>query len=171
MNVLRTITGIGVLLLAAASGSAQMIPGNVRVSSKGLDAALVNVRFDPQLNAQIPADASFVDEMGVPVTLGQYFGKRPVVLVFAYYTCPMLCSQVEQAVVGTLKMLSFNPGTDYDVVFVSFYTSDTPDAALKKKQEAVRRFARPTTDGGWHFLTGTRESIDAVTKAANFSYS
>ena len=107
----------------------------------------------------------------MPVSLGQYFGKRPVVLVFAYYTCPMLCSQVEQAVVGTLKMLSFNPGTDYDVVFVSFDTADTPDTAVKKKHEALRRFARPTTDGGWHFLTGTRESIDAVTKAANFSYS
>jgi protein SCO1/2 len=68
-------------------------------------------------------------------------------------------------------MLSFNPGTDYDVVFISFDTSDTPDAAVKKKHEALARFARPTTDGGWHFLTGTRESIDAVTKAANFSYS
>src|SRR5208337_3830640 len=44
-------------------------------------------------------------------------------------------------------------------------------AALKKKHEALARFARPTTDAGWHFLTGTRESIDAVTKAASFSYS
>jgi len=171
MNVLRTISGTALLLLTAVAGSAQMIPDNVGQSSKGLPPALVNVRFDPQLNAQIPADASFVDEMGAPVTLGQYFGKRPVVLVFAYYTCPMLCSQVEQAVVGTLKMISFNPGADYDVVFVSFDTSDRPEAALKKKHEALRRFARPTTDGGWHFLTGTRESIDAVTQAANFSYS
>lgn len=159
------------LLITATLGGAQMIPDNVGQSSKVLPPALVNVRFDPQLNAQIPAGASFVDEMGAPVRLGQYFGKRPVVLVFAYYTCPMLCSQVEQAVVGTLKMLSFNPGTDYDVVFVSFDTSDTPDMALKKKHEALARFARPTTDGGWHFLTGTRESIDAVTQAANFSYS
>jgi len=170
MSVLRTFVGI-VLLLTAVSVGAQMIPDNVGQSSKNLPPALVNVKFDPQLNAQIPADASFADEMGAAVTLGQYFGKRPVVLVFAYYTCPMLCSQVEQAVVGTLKMLSFNPGTDYDVVFVSFDTSDTQDAALKKKHEALARFARPTTDGGWHFLTGTRESIDAVTKAANFSYS
>ncbi|HET7107575.1 MAG TPA: SCO family protein [Candidatus Acidoferrum sp.] len=171
MNVFRTFTGIAVLLLAAVAGSAQMIPDNVGQSSKNLPPALVNVRFDPLLNAQIPADASFVDETGAPVTLGQYFGKRPVVLVFAYFTCPMLCSQVEQATVGTLKMLSFNPGTDYDVVFVSFDNTDTPDAALKKKNEALRRFARPATAGGWHFLTGTRESIDAVTKAANFSYS
>jgi len=171
MNVFRTILGIALLLLAAVAGRAQMIPDNVGQSSKNLPPALVNVKFDQQLNAQIPAGASFVDEMGTPVTLGQYFGKRPVVLVFAYFTCPMLCSQVEQATVGTLKMLSFNPGTDYDVVFVSFDNTDTPDAAMKKKHEAMARFARPATAGGWHFLTGTRESIDAVTKAANFSYS
>jgi protein SCO1/2 len=171
MKVFRIFTGIATLLITATFGGAQMIPDNVGQSSKSLPPALVNVRFDPQLNAQIPLDASFVNEMGAPVRLGEYFGKRPVVLVFAYYTCPMLCSQVEQAVVGTLKMLSFNPGTDYDVVFVSFDTSDTPDTAVKKKHEALAKFARPTTDGGWHFLTGTRESIDAVTKAANFSYS
>jgi len=171
MKVFRTFTGIAMLLLSATVGSGQMIPDNVGQSSKGLPPALVNVKFDPQLNAQIPLEASFVNETGAPVRLGEYFGKRPVVLVFAYYTCPMLCSQVEQAVVGTLKMLSFNPGTDYDVVFISFDTSDTPDTAVKKKHEALAKFARPTTDGGWHFLTGTRESIDAVTKAANFSYS
>jgi protein SCO1/2 len=159
------------LLLTAALSNAQMIPDNVGQSSKGLPPALVNVKFDPQLNAQIPLDSSFVNETGAPVRLGEYFGKRPVVLVFAYYTCPMLCSQVEQALVGTLKMISFNPGTDYDVVFVSFDTSDTPDTAVKKKHEALAKFARPTTDGGWHFLAGTRESIDEVTKAANFSYS
>jgi len=159
------------LLLSATFAGAQMIPDNVGQSSKSLPPALVNVKFDPQLNSQIPPDASFVNEMGAPVRLGEYFGKKPVVLVFAYYTCPMLCSQVEQAVVGTLKMISFNPGTDYEVVFVSFDTSDTPDTAVKKKHEALARFARPTTDGGWHFLTGKRESIEAVTKAANFSYS
>ena len=159
------------LLLAANLARAQMIPDNVGQSSKGLPPALVNVHFDPQLNAQMPLDTEFLDETGKSVVLREYFASKPVVLVFAYYTCPMLCSQVEQAVVGTLKMISFNPGKDYDVVFISFDTSDTPDAALKKKHEALARFARPTTDGGWHFLTGTRDSIDAVTRAASFSYS
>src|SRR5262249_61942119 len=112
----------------------------------------------------------FTDEMGKPVLLREYAGKKPLVLVFAYYTCPMLCSQVEQAVVGTLKMISFNPGKDYDVVFVSFDTSDTPDTAIKKKHEALARFARPTTDAGWHFLAGTRGSIDARTIAGEFKY-
>jgi protein SCO1/2 len=135
-----------------------------------LPPGLLNVGFDPKLNAQIPLDTPFVDEFGQPASLREYTGKKPLVLVFAYYTCPMLCSQVEQSVVGTLKMISFNPGTDYDVVFLSFDPADTPDAALKKKHEALSRFARPAADAGWHFLTGTRESIEAVTKAADFRY-
>lgn len=170
MRKLHRIAGLAALFLSATLAQAQMVPDNVGKSSNGLPLALANVHFDPELNAQIPLNREFVDETGKPVELSEYFGKKPVVLVFAYYTCPMLCEQVEQAVVGTLKMISFNPGTDYDVVFISFDANDTPDAALKKKHEALARFARPTTDKGWHFLSGTRESIDAVTKAASFSY-
>jgi protein SCO1 len=170
MKALRSFLTIAALLLCGSSARSQVIPDNVGQSSNGLPPALVNVGFDPQLNAQIPLDESFVDEFGQPVTLREYSGKKPVVLVFVYFTCPMLCNQVEQAVVGTLKMISFNPGTDYEVVFISFDPSDTPDEALKKKHEALSRFARPATDSGWHFLTGTRESIDAVTKAADFRF-
>ncbi|MGB7438707.1 MAG: SCO family protein [Candidatus Acidiferrum sp.] len=170
MKVLRSLLLISGLLLCGLASRAQMIPDNVGKSSNGLPPALVNVGFDPQLNAQIPLDAPFVDEYGKPATLRQFTGKKPVVLAFVYFTCPMLCNQVEQALVGTLKMISFNPGTDYDVVFLSFDPRDTPDEALKKKEEALSRFARPSTEPGWHFLTGTQESIDAVTKAANFRF-
>jgi len=172
MNALRHITILAALLLAAHSSAAQMIPDNVGQSSKGLPPALVNVGFDPQLNVQLPLDVNFVDETGRAVILREYFNqKKPVVLTFVYFTCPMLCSQVEQSLVGTLKMISFNPGQDYDVVLISMDPSDTPEEALKKKHEALSRFARPATEDGWHFLTGTKDSIDAVAKAAAFRYS
>jgi protein SCO1/2 len=171
MKAFCSVLALVAFLFCSAAAHAQVVPDNVGQSSKGLPPALVNVGFDPQLNAQIPLDAHFVDEFGQSVTLRQYAGKKPVVLVFAYYTCPMLCGQVEQAVVGTLKMISFNPGTDYEVVFLSFDPADTPDTALRKKHEALSRFARPATDQGWHFLTGSQEAIDAVTKAANFRFS
>jgi protein SCO1/2 len=160
-----------VLLTACSFSGAQMIPDNVGQSSNGLPPALVNVGFDPQLNAQIPLDLAFTDETGQQVELRRYFGRKPVVLAFVYFTCPMLCNQVEQSLVGTLKMISFNPGTDYEVLFISFDPSDTPDAALKKKHEALSRFARPGTEPGWHFLTGSPESISAAAKAADFRYS
>jgi protein SCO1 len=169
MKALGTILGT-MLLLAGSAVQAQMIPDNVGQSSNGLPPALVNVGFDPELNKQIPPDIAFTDENGRSVQLKEYFGKKPVVLAFVYFTCPMLCNQVEQTLVGTLKMISFNPGTDYDVVFISFDPSDTPDEALKKKHEAMSRFARPGTEPGWHFLTGSKEAIDAVTKAADFRF-
>jgi protein SCO1/2 len=168
MKALGTI--LGTMLLAASAAQAQMIPDNVGQSSNGLPPALVNVGFDPELNKQIPPDAAFTDENGRSVQLKEYFGKKPVLLAFVYFTCPMLCNQVEQTLVGTLKMISFNPGADYEVVFISFDPADTPDAALKKKHEAMSRFARPGTEPGWHFLTGSQEAIDAVTQAADFRF-
>jgi protein SCO1 len=169
MKALSTILGT-MLLLAASAAQAQMIPDNVGQSSNGLPPGLVNVGFDPELHKQIPPDAAFTDENGRSVQLKEYFGKKPAVLAFVYFTCPMLCNQVEQTLVGTLKMISFNPGADYEVVFISFDPSDTPDAALKKKHEAMSRFARPGTEPGWHFLTGSKEAIDVVTKAADFRF-
>src|SRR5260370_18754729 len=83
----------------------------------------------------------------------------------------MLCKQVEMGVVGSLKMLSFNAGRDYEVIFVSFDTRETPDMAAKKKVAAVSRYARPETASGWHFLTGKEEAVRALASAANFRYS
>jgi protein SCO1/2 len=73
-------------------------------------------------------------------------------------------------IVGSLRMLSFNPGRDYEVLFVSFDSRDTPELAAEKKRTALSHFRRPETASGWHFLTGSRESIEAATKAANFRF-
>ncbi len=43
--------------------------------------------------------------------------------------------------------------------------------AAKKKDSAMSHYERPETASGWHFLTGSQDSIDALTKAANFRYS
>jgi protein SCO1/2 len=177
MKQVRTIAGlVGFLALAlafagSASVSAQTIPDNVGASSSGLPVALRNVGFEPPLNGQIPLALRFKDEAGNDVAFGDYFHGKPVVLALVYYGCPMLCNQVEQGVVGSLKMLSFNPGNDYEVVFVSFDSRESADMAAQKKTSALKHFGRPQTAAGWHFLTGTKDSIDAITQAANFRYS
>lgn len=159
------------MLALSLMANAQTTQGGVGASSNGLPPALLNVGFEPPLNGQIPPELVFRDETGQTVRLQDYLGKKPVVLVLVYYGCPMLCNQVEQGVVGSLKMLSFNPGRDYEVVFVSFDSRETPDMAAQKKQSAMSHYGRPETAAGWHFLTGSQESIDAITKAANFRYS
>ncbi|HVS88596.1 MAG TPA: SCO family protein [Candidatus Acidoferrum sp.] len=171
MNCLRSISGIAALLLLSTAANAQTIPDNVGPAAKSLPPVLQNVGFEPQLNAQLPLDLAFRDEAGRSVQLRDYFRQKPVVLALVYYGCPMLCNQVEQGVVGTLRMLSFNPGRDYEVVFVSFDPRESPDMAAQKKESAMSHFRRPETAPGWHFLTGSKESIDALTKSANFRYS
>src|ERR1700680_4047631 len=172
MNRARAIaTTIAVLLLSASLARSQAVPSNVGVNSTTMPAELQNVGFVPRLNAQIPVDLPFVDENGTSVQLRDYFKQKPVVLAFVYYGCPMLCNQVEQGVVGSLRMLSFTPGRDYEVVFVSFDPRESADMAAQKKKSALAHFRRPETAEGWHFLTGSKESIDSATKSANFRYS
>jgi protein SCO1 len=170
MKKVRTMIGSATLLLAAFASHAQTVPSNMGPTAATLPPALQNVGFEPQLNAQMPLDLAFRDETGRSVQLREYFGQKPVVLAFVYYGCPMLCNQVQQGVVGTLRMLSFTPGADYQVVFISFDSRETPDMAAGKKKTALSHFGRSGTDSGWHFLTGSQESIDAATHAANFRY-
>jgi protein SCO1 len=171
MDCIRTITASVTLLALSVASGAQTIPDSVGKPSSGLPAQLQNVGFEPQLNAQLPLDTNFHDESGRDVKLRDYFDGKPVLLALVYYGCPMLCNQVEQGVVGTLKMLSFNAGRDYEVVFVSFDPRETPDMAAQKKTAALSRYGRPEAASGWHFLTGKEDSIRALTSAANFRYS
>ena len=170
MRKVLPIVVVLALMLAVSTLRAQMVPANTGPAAAAMPAALQNVGFEPPLNGPMPLDLAFRDETGRGVQLREYFGQKPVVLAFVYYGCPMLCNQVQQGVVGVLRMLSFNPGRDYEVVFVSFDSRETPEMAAEKKKKALDHFRRPETDSGWHFLTGSKDSIDAVTKAANFRF-
>jgi protein SCO1 len=171
MHKLRSIIVLGVLLVAGSRGVAQAAPDNTGQTSTNMPTILKNVTFRPELNTQMPLETAFTDENGKSVQLGQYFHQqKPVLLAFVYYGCPMLCTQLEQGVVGSLRMLSFNPGRDYDVVFLSFDDRDTPKMAAAKKKASLDHFRRPETAAGWHFLTGSKESIGTVTNAANFHF-
>jgi protein SCO1/2 len=118
----------------------------------------------------VPFDLLFRDESGQAVTLGGYFGRRPVILALVYYECPMLCSQVLNGLTSALDILKFNAGTEFDVVAVSFNPKEGPGLAAAKKRTYMERYRRPGTEGGWHFLTGTPESIAQLTKAVGFKY-
>jgi protein SCO1 len=158
-------------LLAATISRAQMTPDNVGQPANGMPTILQGVGFRPELNAQMPLDTPFKDETGKNVQLGDFLHQqKPVLVAFVYYGCPMMCTQLEHGVVGALRMLSFNPGRDYEVVFISFDDRDTTQMAAEKKATAMSKFHRPETSTGWHFLTGSKESITAATNAANFHF-
>jgi protein SCO1 len=131
---------------------------------------LKQVGIEQHLNGQLPLDLKFRDEIGREVKLGDYFGKRPVVLSMVYYECPMLCGEVLNGEASVFSTLRFDIGKEYDVVTVSFDPRETPDLARAKKRTFVERYGRPGADEGWHFLTGQPDSINALTKAVGFNY-
>ena len=131
---------------------------------------LKDVGIEQNLNKQIPADLAFRDETGKTVRLGDYFGKKPVILSLVYYRCPMLCSEVLNGLESALRVLKFDVGNEFDVLTVSFDPKDTPEVAAVKKAEYLKRYNRPGAANGWHFLTGQQPAIDALTKAAGFQY-
>src|SRR6185369_1007593 len=81
---------------------------------------LKDVGIDQQLNEKLPLDLSFRDENGTTVHLRDYFGSRPVILVLAYYRCPMLCTQVLNGLVKSMREMDLDLGKQYRVLAVSF---------------------------------------------------
>jgi protein SCO1 len=174
-RIARTVLS-GVLIATVAS-TAPAAPPRVPdadgpiVPSNAMPEPLKAVGYDQQLGDPVPLHLAFRDEAGRAVKLGDYFGRRPVVLVFAYYRCPMLCDMVLQGVTGSLKSLSFDAGEQYEVVVVSIDPKETTKLAAETKAETLSRYGRSGTEGGWHFLTGEQDPILELTQAAGFRYS
>ncbi len=149
------------------AGSAQT-PGT---AASARLAILKDVKIDQLLDHQVPLDTPFVNETGQHVTLGDYFGKKPVVLVLAYYTCPMLCPEVLKGMVDAIQAIPFQAGRDFQVVVVSFDPKDTPAVALEQKKLYETQYGRAGSDSAFHFLTGQPDAIKTVTSAVGFHYS
>ncbi len=131
---------------------------------------LQNVGIEQHLNAQVPPNLAFVDDTGRPVMLGDYFGSKPLILNLVYYNCTMLCGEELAGLSGAMKMIKFDVGKEYEVVTVSFDPRETTHDAAAKKADFIKRYGRPGAASGWHFLTGSSDSINALTKAVGFQY-
>jgi protein SCO1/2 len=132
--------------------------------------ALREVGIDQKLDGAIPLDAPFTDDAGKDVTIGQYFGSRPVVLALVYYECPMLCIQTLTGLSGSLEALAFNPGKEFELVVVSIDPGETPALAANSKKTFLKRYGRQGVDGNVHFLTGREASIKPLADAVGFRY-
>ena len=131
---------------------------------------LKDVNYEQRLGAQVPLDIPFVDEDGRAVTLGDYFGAKPVVLALGYYECPMLCSLVRDGMVSGLSDVRLDAGVDFQVVNVSIDPTETPMNAANAKATILARYNRPASANGWHFLTGTQDSITRLADVIGFKY-
>lgn len=163
----RVATVMALVVLLGLGGWSRDEPST---PSRKPPAQLKEVGIDPHPGGQLPLDATFRDETGQTVRLGDYFGKRPVILTLVYLKCPMLCTLVLNDVTRSLNVLREDAGKDFDIITVSFDPRETPELANAKKQQYLRMYQRPTAAAGWHFLTGDEAQIHKLTQAVGFRY-
>ncbi|MGA9307456.1 MAG: SCO family protein [Candidatus Sulfotelmatobacter sp.] len=159
-----------VLLLLVSSAWGQMNNGVMSPPANTRPPRLENVGIEQHLDAQVPPDLTFRDETGKTVKLGDYFGRKPLILNLVYYNCTMLCGEALAGLASAMRLVKFDVGNEFDVVTVSFDPRETPEMAAAKKKDYVGRYDRRNAAAGWHFLTGSTDSINALTKAVGFQY-
>lgn len=154
------LLGLLALFASAPAGAQPMMPSPAR-----------EVGWTQNPGTALPLDATFRDENGKAVRLGDYFGKRPVLLSLAYYECPMLCGIALEGLARSLKGFTLAPGADFEVVTLSFSPVEEPPLARGKKTNLLDLYGRKAEgEAGWHFLTGDEAQIRRVTEAVGFRY-
>lgn len=149
--------------LAASSASAEKM--------QNPNALLENIDVVERLGETVPLDLAFRDETGKPVKLSEYFkGDKPVLLNLGYYKCPMLCNMVLNGLVGGLQDLAWVAGGEFRIVTVSIDPREGPELARAKKATYIKQLGKPQAADGWHFLTGSRDSIKKLAEAVGFGY-
>lgn len=172
---------IGIAYVPAANGQVSKVlqsrgfqgpphGGASAQNSKEVPAQLKNVGIDQELDHQVPLDLVFHDETGKTVRLGDYFGKKPVILSLIYFNCPQLCPMVENGLLESLQRVKFSIGDQFNVLTISFDPNDQPSQAFSKRATYLSMYNRKGAAAGWHFLTGDQASITALTKAVGFRY-
>ncbi|MBN9164640.1 MAG: hypothetical protein BGO98_10765 [Myxococcales bacterium 68-20] len=169
----QTRTAAATLIAMVACVLALLVPGSAGAQVAAMPRELERVGVKEHLDGPLPLETPFRDHTGAPVTLGKYFdGKRPVVLQFAYHTCPVVCGMITNNLAAGLKGVGWTIGKEFDVVTISIDPNESLQKSAEKRASILNEYGRDhtTANGGWHFLSGDIAAIEAVTQAAGFEY-
>ena len=112
---------------------------------------------DSKIGTKIPLDLTFYDHLNRPVTLRDVTSGKPTIFILAYYSCPKLCTEVLNGLVGEMRKMArdgYVVGRDFHVVTVSINPLDAPAFAFKKRRSYLDELdRRPDEEPGWSFLT------------------
>jgi len=169
----KTLLGLTIAtmsLIAPAARAGNTPEGPVDPAGRVPD-EIKNVGVDEHLGRSIRLDAMFINEKGESRPLRDYLHPdRPLVLQMGYFQCPMLCSLVSRGLVDSSKQVGLVVGKDYDMLFVSIDSSETPSLAALKKQNTVQYYGKPEEAAGFHFLVGKDSAINALADTTGFRF-
>jgi protein SCO1 len=158
------IIAISLTLMQAITLSAQIIEPNPPAELKGVDVT-------EHLGEKIPLDLVFTNDAGEKVPLRNYFkGDKPVILVLAYYECPMLCTLVLNGVAKGLHDLDWVPGQNFQVLTISIDSTETVQLAHDKRANLLPVVGKQGSEEGWRFFVGDGAQIRTLADTLGFHY-
>lgn len=155
------------LMLFCVNSDAQYGQGTPAISTPN-PTVLDSVGIDQKIGDTVPLELKFQDASGNTVRLGSFFEDKPVILVPAYYECPMLCTQVLNGLLTGLRPLSLTAGVDFKIVTFSIDPGEGSELAAAKKTVYTEGYDRK--QGQWHFLTGDSLSIKTLADAIGYHF-
>lgn len=140
-------------------------------AEEAIPAELQGVGIEERPGAAVPLEVPLTDHRGRLVRLSRFFeGGKPVVLVLAYYQCPMICSLLIHGMTEGLKDLAWTAGKEYRLVVLSFDPRDSASVASDKRESYLEEYGRGVAEPGFDFLVGEEGSIRQVADSVGFHY-
>lgn len=162
-GVAGAITVLCALAVLGATAHAQLIKQNLK--------EIEGVGIVERRGASIPEDIEFTDSFGQTVRMGSFFdGKRPVLLVMAYYDCPLLCTLVLNALQQTLNGMDWTAGNQFRVLTVSFDHTNTTHMAREKQVSYLMGYDREVEPDAWMFCTSDATNARRLAETVGFHY-
>lgn len=165
------LAALAVFLFSAGSMAYDGTPAPKVADEKAKE--LEGVGIDEKLGDKLDLSLKFRNDDGQEVPLSHFFdGKHPVIISPVYFSCPGLCNFHLNGLTDALKLMDKNwsVGKKFSVLSVSFDSKETSDLAAKKKETYMKLYDREGTAKGWHFLSGSEESVKALTQALGFKF-
>ncbi|XDD45750.1 SCO family protein [Leptospira sp. WS39.C2] len=132
---------------------------------------LENIGFSDVTGKTLKLDIPFRDEQGKEVLFSDFLSQgKPILLSPVYFKCPTLCNFHLNGVFKSLKDLDWTLGKEYQYIAVSIDPKENESVSFPKKGAYLKDYGRQGGESGLHLLTGTQESIDALTKQLDFRY-
>ncbi len=158
----RLLTG---LLVSVVAGG-----GPTATAASSLQPAVTReLHFRQHPGTPLPLGIQLRDASGQFVRLGDYFNRKPVIVVLEYLRCRSLCGYVLRDTLRALSGTSLIAGRDYELVAISIDPRDTPADARHAESEYLST-PGGAVPAGWHFLTGQLPQITQLANAVGFPF-
>ncbi len=132
---------------------------------------LKKIDIKDRLGEYIPLQKEFINSSGDTIALARFFNRgKPVILVLAYYKCPMLCGYVLNGLAQTAPLINLKPGKDYYILTLSISPNETASLAAQKQATYLNLIDASPADSAWRFFVGKEDNIRAIASAIGFEY-